>query len=142
MFKKVIFPIDLEDLGSIEPHLKEIEKIIRYTQAELRVVTVLPGYTMPIISSYLSADIVSKAKQNAAQELKNFMDQQLASDIKLSSHIREGRPHEQILAEAKEWQADLIVMPSHIKSKFSTHIGSVAQRVSERAKCSVLILRA
>lgn len=142
MFNKILFPVDLEDMDKITPHLKAVERLIQQSSAELRLITVLPGYSMPIISSYMPKGVVEKAMETAAQQLKDFVDKQLDDDITLTLTVREGRPHEQIVAEAQNWGADLIALPSQVKQSLSADlVGSVAQRVTERAKCSVLVLR-
>jgi len=142
MFNKILFPVDLEDMDKIEPYLKAVERLIQHSGAELRLITVLPGYSMPIISSYMPKGVVEKAMETAAQQLKDFVDKHVADDITLTFAVREGRPHEQIVTEAQNWSADLIALPNQVKQGLSAElVGSVAQRVTERAKCSVLVMR-
>lgn len=57
-------------------------------------------------------------------------------------NVRRGQPGEEILLEAAERDADLIVIASHGKTGFKKYfIGSVAERVTKEAKCPVLLAR-
>ncbi len=56
--------------------------------------------------------------------------------------VRSGRPAGEIVAEATEWPADLIVMGTHGRTGAARALlGSVAQAVMRDAPCSVLIIR-
>jgi nucleotide-binding universal stress UspA family protein len=63
-----------------------------------------------------------------------------AADVQRS--LRIGRPAEEILTAASEYDADLIVLGAlgHTRSAKS-HLGGVAQKVVKYAPCSVLIVR-
>ena len=56
--------------------------------------------------------------------------------------VREGVVAEEIINEAQEWDADLILIGTHGRSGISRFLlGSVAQRVASHAPCSVEIVR-
>ena len=62
--------------------------------------------------------------------------------IKLEAVVREGTAPEEILAEAKEKDADLIVMATHGRTGLSHMVmGSVAEKVVRQATCPVLTIR-
>ena len=62
--------------------------------------------------------------------------------VKLEYQICQGVPHDEILAEAKRWPANLIVMGSHGYTGLKRiAMGSVARGVSHNANCSVEIVR-
>ena len=141
MYKKILFPIDLQDLDQISTSLLDAQALVKTMGAELRLVSVLPGYSMPIVASYFPADMIQKAKTDAKATLDTFIQAKLDPNLSISYKVRVGRPHEEILAEALAWGADLILMPSHVKATVDRLVGSVAQRVAERAQCSVLVMR-
>ena len=59
-----------------------------------------------------------------------------------TSELREGTPHEAILAFAKERQADLIVMGTEGHTGLAhALLGSTAERVVRLAICPVLTVR-
>jgi nucleotide-binding universal stress UspA family protein len=63
-------------------------------------------------------------------------------DCVVDAKIAEGSAAETILAEAKRWGADLIVLGSHGRNSWERFLlGSVAQRVAAKANCSVEIVK-
>lgn len=56
--------------------------------------------------------------------------------------LREGKPADELLATAREWNADLIVIGTHGRSGVSRLVmGSTAESVLRRATCPVLIVK-
>lgn len=56
--------------------------------------------------------------------------------------LREGRASEQILAAAREWEADVIVVGTHGRSGVSRlALGSTAESVVRHSACPVLVIR-
>ena len=56
--------------------------------------------------------------------------------------LREGKPPDQILAAAREWEADVIVIGTHGRSGVSRLVlGSTAESVVRHAPCPVLVIR-
>ncbi len=59
-----------------------------------------------------------------------------------SLFLREGKPADQILAAAHEWDADVIVIGTHGRSGVSRVVlGSTAEVVVRRAPCPVLVVK-
>jgi universal stress protein F len=66
----------------------------------------------------------------------------LAIPKESTSHtVRFGGIYVEILAEADDWGADLIVVGSHRPSMSTYLIGSNAKTIVRHAKCSVLVIR-
>jgi len=62
--------------------------------------------------------------------------------VKVIPDLRKGQPHEEILKEASERKADLIVIASHGKTGLKKYfLGSVAEKVMKEARCPVLLIR-
>ena len=59
----------------------------------------------------------------------------------MTSVVRQGGIYHEILEEAKNIHADLIVMSSHRPAMKTYFLGSNAGHVVRYAKCSVLVLR-
>jgi nucleotide-binding universal stress UspA family protein len=56
--------------------------------------------------------------------------------------LREGKPADQILAAAREWEADAIVIGTHGRSGMSRLVlGSTAESVVRQAPCPVLVIK-
>ena len=61
---------------------------------------------------------------------------------KVTTHLRVGRPYEEIIAAAKEHEVDLIVMATHGRGDVQRLlVGSVADKVVRLAPCPVVTLK-
>jgi nucleotide-binding universal stress UspA family protein len=66
-----------------------------------------------------------------------------APAVSLTTKILEGDPKDMIIQEAKNWDADLVVLGSHGYGRVRRMVlGSVAGAVVAGAPCSVLVVRA
>jgi nucleotide-binding universal stress UspA family protein len=76
----------------------------------------------------------------ARQELKRFGESQ-APGVPLERQVRSGMPWEQILFEANETKASLIVIGTHGRTALERLLlGSVISDVLREARCSVLVV--
>lgn len=83
-----------------------------------------------------------KLRRVASQRVLRVVQKLRRSGRSATSVIRTGHPVDEILAEAKRWKADLILVGTHGRRRLSRLLlGSVAERVAARAPCSVRIVR-
>lgn len=143
MFKKILMPIDLQETDLAEKTVEVAAYEAKKHGAELHVLTVMPGFGMPLVATFFPDNVMKSAMKEVAKELKKFVSESIPSDIEAHPIIAQGNPAEQVLNQAKELGADLIVMPSHAhSSKEVLLLGSCAGRVVEHANCSVMVIRA
>ncbi|MCC2111289.1 MAG: universal stress protein, partial [Hyphomicrobiales bacterium] len=103
----------------------------------INVQSLLPATFM----DYVPADFDEMQKINAEKALADMLkDVNLPAD-RLSSVVRIGGVYPEILAEAKEWGADLVVIGSHRPAMSTYLLGSNATTVVRHATCSVLVVR-
>ena len=97
-------------------------------QSEFKVVNVEEPWTM---------------KPTNALPAVNSAEQVLVSaGLNATTAVLSGNPKEVILAEAKKWHADLIVVGSHGRRGFKRFLlGSVSEAVAMNAHCSVVVVR-
>lgn len=141
MFKKILMPIDLQETELAVKALKIVIEEARKHQAEIYVMTVLPGFGMPLVASFFPDQAMKEAMKEVARVIKRYIRDNLPDDIVTHPVITEGNPAEQILKQAKKIAADLIVIPSHTKGLAQVFLGSCAAKVVEHAKCSVMVIK-
>ena len=114
--------------------------IANLSGAEIRLVSVMPGFGMPIVASYISDDVRKDAADRFKTALKIFIAENC--DEQVTYTVRTGKNWEEIVKTADQWEADLIVVYHNrhreINEVFSK---SCSQRVADHASCSVLRLR-
>ncbi len=83
--------------------------------------------------------IVTSIRENLKKQCDAFPE---CRSLKVIMEVRKGVPYEEILKEQEEEGIDLIVIPSHGRTGFIGHLmGSVAERVTHGARCSVLLVK-
>ncbi len=143
MFKKILMPIDLQETDLAEKTVEVAVYEAKKHGAQLHVLTVMPGFGMPLVATFFPENVMKSAMKEVAKELKKFVSESIPNDIEAHPIITQGNPAEQVLNQAKELGVDLIVMPSHVhSSKEVLLLGSCAGRVVEHANCSVMVIRA
>jgi universal stress protein F len=140
MFNKILVPIDVDHPETAAAVYRKAATIAKLSGAEIRLISVMPGFGMPIVASYISDDIRKEVTGRFMESLEKFIKDNC--DEPVSSRIATGKSWEEIIKAADKWEADLIVVyhnPHHeINEVFSK---SCSQQVSDNANCSVLRLR-
>jgi nucleotide-binding universal stress UspA family protein len=88
-------------------------------------------------------DRVWEAQNEQAQGLvASAADRFRGKDMEVTTSIAQGDPKTEILDEAEEWEADLIIIGSHGRTSFARFLmGSVSEAVAHHARCSVEVVR-
>ncbi|ELR64628.1 Universal stress protein family 3 [Photobacterium marinum] len=80
--------------------------------------------------------------QEAQHQLKAFAAEHIPDEIVHHQHISEGKPWATILDHATRSGADLIILPSHKRSRLDkAMLGSVASKVVENSPINVLVIK-
>ncbi len=85
---------------------------------------------------------VAKWRNRAEEKLAATYRGEDGSDLPGEIHIRDGKPHEEILKAAEELGVDMIIIGSHGRHGLERAIfGSVAERVVKNAPMPVLVIK-
>ena len=140
MFNKILVPVDIdytETAGAVYHTAAEMAKLCG---AEIRLVSVMPGFGMPIVAAYISDEVRKKAGDNFKASLEKFIQDNC--DESVSFTVRTGKNWEEIIKAADKWEADLIVVYHNRRHEINEVFSrSCSQRVADHANCSVLRLR-
>ncbi|AIH03895.1 MAG: Nucleotide-binding protein, UspA family [Thermodesulfobacterium sp. 37_54] len=139
MFKKILIGYD-----GFEGSLIALEKgliLAKNLEAEVLVVWVA---SIPEYAEMISE--VEEAKEQAVRYyddlLKDIERLSKDKDLKITPMIKYGKPAEVIVNVAEENDVDLIILgPSKYSFIRRRILGSTAERVTEKAGCSVLIIK-
>jgi len=140
MFKKILVPVDIVYPNTAALVYQKAVDIARLSGAQIRLVSVMPGFSMPLVASFVPQDVLQEATDNAKEALKKFIAENC--DETVSYSVRTGKNWEEIIKVAERWEADLIVVyHNHRREINEVFSRSCSQRVADNAKCSVLRLR-
>ncbi|MEN8245328.1 MAG: universal stress protein [Thermodesulfobacteriota bacterium] len=140
MFKKILVPIDVDYPKTAAAVYRKAAEIAKWSNAEIRLVSVMPGFSMPIVASYVSDEIREQAKKRLQESLENFIRDNC--DPGVSYRVRTGKHWEKVIKTADNWGADLIITYHNRHRDMNEMFSSACiWRVSDKANCSVLRLR-
>jgi len=141
MFNKILVPIDLQDLKGSQETLESVKGYANESM-QVELLSVLPGYSMPIVASYFPKDMIKQALDAMRQELSKLAEDTLGDSVKYDIWVTAGKAPKRIVKRAVEIGADLILIRAQ-KHGAVEHVmmGSVTAKVVETANCSVLVLK-
>jgi nucleotide-binding universal stress UspA family protein len=141
MYENILFSVDLEHTAEAEKALKIAIDEARRSNAKLTVMTVAPGFGMPIVASFFDEATVANALKEVARHLRQYVDDNIPDDVRTNPIVVEGNPAELILKQAKTDEIDLIVIASHNSQIENMLLGSCAAKVVRHAQCSVTVVK-
>jgi nucleotide-binding universal stress UspA family protein len=140
MFKKILVPIDIDYPRAAVAVYQKAAAIAGLSNAVIRVVSIMPGFGMPIVASYVSDEMREQAENRFNESLEKFIRENC--DKNVTYRVRTGKNWKEIIKAADKWEADLIVVYHNRRREINeVFSGSCSQRVSDNANCSVLRLR-
>jgi len=140
MYKRIILAVDLAETSTAPKGLEQALELAKLGGGALRLVNVQPVVPATFME-YVPADFdmeQAKRAQDALDALVASID--LPAERK-SSAARAGGIYHELLQEATDWNADLIVVGSHRPVMSDYLLGSNAKTIVRHAQCSVLVVR-
>lgn len=142
MYHTILVPVDLAESGYSDKAVEEALGILA-PHGRLVLLTVVPGYQMPLVGSFFPSGTFDHVVKEARTQLETFVSEKLSIDPEECTLIvEEGKPADTILEVAHRLKADIIVMASHKQNPVErTVIGTIAAKVSGRADVPVLVVK-
>lgn len=141
MFKDILLPLDLGRTAESEVLFARAMEMVKASGARLHVLTVVPDFGMPLISTFFPDGFETKALDQANKELHDFTARQ-PDGSSVSQHvIGHGSVYKEIVRIAEETKCDLIVMGQGEDAESDYLLGHNSARVMRHSHCSVLLLR-
>ena len=109
--------------------------------ARLHLMTVVPEVAVPTLMQAGPYDYEAKLVPVAEAALDQFVREHVPGDVDTHRIVAYGSIYREILRVAAAIPADLIVMAAHRPQPGDFLIGSNAERVSRRARCTVTLVR-
>jgi nucleotide-binding universal stress UspA family protein len=141
MFQRILVPIDLAEASVADQGVNAAADIARRSGAAMRLVHVIDSAVIAAPMLYLPPVDFSQLAVEQGKALES-----LAKSVDLGGHdvescVRMGGVYAEVLAEAADWRADLIIVGAHKPSMSTYLLGSSATAIVRHATCSVLVVR-
>jgi nucleotide-binding universal stress UspA family protein len=143
MYKHILVPVDLTDADLAKPAIATAVMMAGQSGGVVRLINVMP-LTPAMLAEYVPPDFEAQQRTSAEEALAIVTGETGLGPAKISSVVRQGGVYQEILEEANQMKADLIVMSSHRPHRPAVRtyfLGSNAGHVVRYAKCSVLVVR-
>ena len=140
MFKKILVPVDIDYPDTARSVYEKAAAIAGLSEAEVKIVAVMPGFGMPIVASYISEALRRETEKKYRDSVEAFVRNNCGPAVTFT--VKTGKNWEEIVKTADQWGADLIVVyHNHRREINEVFSHSCSQRVADHANCSVLRLR-
>jgi nucleotide-binding universal stress UspA family protein len=140
--RRILVPLDFSDQAPLV-----LDWAAHFAKQHGSCVVLLHAYHLPVEfqqleGAYLPPDFWSNVKVEAEQSLSRYAEDLERRGIQVESVVREGYPATVIVDEAASLPVDLIVIGTHGLSGLKhLLLGSIAERVVQRAPCPVLTVK-
>ena len=140
MFKQILVPVDLADTDLAKSAIETAVSLANASGGSVRLLNVL-ATTPVMLAEYVPPDFDAQQRQSAEEALTIIAKESGLNRGRMGTAVRQGGIYHEVLEEAKEIGADLIVMSSHRPGMKTYFLGSNAGHVVRYASCSVLVVR-
>ncbi len=140
MYKRIILAVDLAEPASEPKGLRQALELAKAGGGELRLVNVQPVIPATFME-YVPADFDAEQEKRAKETLDAILAEIDLPAERKSVAARAGGIYHELLQEATDWGADLIVVGSHRPVMSDYLLGSNAKTIVRHAQCSVLVVR-
>lgn len=140
MYRKILIPIDTAETVLSEPGIAFAARLVAMTSGSVRLIHVFPELPS-VLQELLAPHVIASQEEAAEKQLQEIAEHSKFPVGHFSYTLRTGPIYAEVLAEAEDWGADLIVIGSHSPSMSTYLLGSNAQKIVRHANCSVLVVR-
>ena len=149
MVSKILVPIDLADMDTMEKVLQTGIDQAKASGADLTVMTVVPDIITGLDWRYAIRGEMGGSQEYDAQEivdealqrLNEIVAERTPSGMKVATIARHGSVYEQVLKVAEELEVDQIVLGAHRPGLADFLLGPNTARIVRHATCSVNVIR-
>lgn len=137
--QRILCPVDLSDIS--RRALDYAALVARWYRADIRALLVEPVVLSPVDFPPMPAvtGLTPKAKAELADRLATFVNGVKAPGVAIEPVLKEGFVVDEILGNARDMPADLVVMGTHGRGGFERLVlGSVTEKVLRKLTCPVL----
>lgn len=139
MFRKIMVPVDIADPENCGRSVDAARELAAPARADVKLVAVLEPPTTGMAMD-VGHDLFERAAEQVQAEMAKLAEK-CGGDLRVETTVRQGAVYHEVLQEAEDWGADIIVMGSHRPAMRTYLLGSNAARIVRHARCSVLVLR-
>lgn len=141
MFAKILVPVDLGESEMTRMGVDAAVALAKaHPSAQVKLINVQPLVPVAFVD-YIPPNFDAEMREAAERDLAALAAKVDLPRDRVTATVRFGAVYPEVLAEAEDWGADLIVVGSHRPTMATYLLGSNAKTIVRHAKCSVLVVR-
>jgi nucleotide-binding universal stress UspA family protein len=140
MYKTLLVPVDIADVETARPALDRAIALAQVSNGTIRLIYVrslVPVAYMEFVPATFDLD----QQRDAEAKLADLAASLSYPADRISTVVRLGSVYNEVLQEADNTGADLVVVGSHRPTMATYLLGSNAAAIVRHANCSVLVVR-
>ena len=140
MFSSILIPIDIKNSEPSKDFLRKALFFVNKMNAVAHIVYVQSTQAATFME-YSTWPINDDSKiENEQNLMKILLEIELFKDLQNTIAIRSGNILNEIIAEARKHQADLIIINSNTNGSTQFFTETISSKILRKAPCSVLVL--
>lgn len=142
MISKILVPIDTETPLTTQALCEAANEMALKFDAKIQLISVIPDYGTPLVASFFPEHAQDEIKEETRQKLSQLATQYFSGEVKIAV-LNAPKRATAILLAVEEVKADLIIVGCRRKNSRNDQrlLGSTTQAVTDRAQCSVMVIR-
>jgi nucleotide-binding universal stress UspA family protein len=141
MFKTILVPVDLGEVDAARPAIDKAVELATTSGGSLRLIYVRAIVPVTYME-FMPPTFDDEQQGEAEKKLAELAAKVTLPSGRVSAVVRLGSVYNEVLDEAEQTGADLVVIGSHRPTMATYLLGSNASTIVRHAKCSVLVVRA
>lgn len=139
-FQHILVTVDVEDPTNTEREIARVRELAEVSSSRITLINVRTPRSSRY-NAYLPKSFDADEQAWHEGELEKWVAKVGPTTQPVTTRVRVGSVSGEILAEARDGEADLIVVGSHPPSLASRLLGSNAEKIVREAQVSVLVAR-
>lgn len=142
MINKILVPVDIATLLTTQALCEAANEMASKFNAKVQIVSILPDYGTPLVASFFPEHAQDEIKEEMRKKLSALASQYFTNEVKVAV-LNSPKRATAILSAVEESKADLIMLGCRRKNSRNDQrlLGSTTQAVTDRAQCSVMVIR-
>ncbi len=141
MFNQILVPVDLSTESTTQKLCETANDLAEKYASEVVLITVIPDYGMPLVASFFPEDAQKKLKQEMNSKLDVLAERFFK--VNVTTKLIQGKRRQVILKEIEKISPDLVMLGCRRKKSRRDQrlLGATGTAISDRAGCSVMVVR-
>lgn len=142
MISKILVPVDIETPLTTQALCEAANEMALKFDAKVQLISVIPDYGMPLVASFFPEHVQDEIKEKTRKKLADLASQYFTGEVKIAV-LNSSKRATAILLVVDELKSDLIMVGCRRKNSRNEQrlLGSTTQAVTDRAQCSVMVIR-